>query len=222
MNSWDSFSFKRALNKIKKKGSINNNDIKTKENIYDYLASELAFSRDTVKGWSRPTSNGPKDEKTVRTLEKLIGVKRYEFEDRKEIDNIMNDTETALTDINKQAIFTMYKLMKDYLLSDKVEDEDHYSEMWSELETQKLLVPTDLCDKVSDFVNENLEPIVSDPEKTFEKCYDKKFCYLEDGSWHVKDEASMKQIAINYYGAIFEILDKLEAFAQKEMRPYLL
>ncbi len=75
--SWDFMKYKRVLNKIKEDGSLNGTPIKTKEDIYDLIASTIFVNRDTAKGCTRPTSTGPKAQDTVRDLENMLGLPRH-------------------------------------------------------------------------------------------------------------------------------------------------
>lgn len=70
---WNRDLYIRALNQIKKEGSFNGVHIKSKEDIYRQLSETMNLSFDTVKGWSRSTSNGPGSIDDVKKLESLLG-----------------------------------------------------------------------------------------------------------------------------------------------------
>lgn len=220
--SWDVKKYKTVLNKIKDDGMLNGIPVKTKEDIYDIIASSLYINRDTAKGWTRPTSSGPKDEDVLMDIEKLLGVERHGFSMNVEEGDTTEMVVKVLSDINKQAIFKIYELMKYYLHDDEMEDEECFSRMWCEVEKQRILIPIELFSKVSEFVDNYIAPIVYEPKTIYASCYTDEIGFVnDDGNWEVKSEEALKQMAMNFMLKNIEIEEALDDFAMRELQPFL-
>lgn len=220
--SWDEKKYKIILDTIKNNGSLNGKPVKSKEDIYEIIKENIFVSIETAKSWGRLFSSGPKDEKTIRDLEKLLGVEINSFNTSVEKDPIIDMSDIKLSDFNKQAIYKMYELMKDYL-HDEYDNEETFNNMWSEVQKLQLIVPDEVYKKVSDFIDNSLAPIVYEQEKVFSNCFtDEIGYYTEEGSWKIRDEEAFKKMALNINIKIIEIEESLDSFAMKELRPYLM
>lgn len=220
--SWDVKKYKSILSAIKINGTFNGRSVNSLEDIYDIISQSINVSIDTAKSWGRPTSTGPKDEDVLRDLEKLLGVKINSFSSTAEKETIPDMSEIKLSDFNKQAIYKMYDLMKNYL-HDEYDNEETFSTMWSEIQKLQLIVPDELYMKVSDFIDNNLAPIVYDTKQTFSNCFtDEIGFYNDEGIWQIRNEETLKQMSININIKIIEIEESLDSFAMKELRPYLM
>ena len=223
--SWDVKKYNRVLNKIKEDGTLNGTPIKSKEAIYNLIASTIFVSRHTAKDWIRPTSPGPGDQETVRALEKMLGIPSHSLSlsTEAEKEDISEMAVNTLTDANKQALFKMYELMKEYLHDDNLEYEDCFSHMWYEIQKYRILVPNELFSIINDFIDNYLAPIIYEPEITYAACYtDEIGNYNDEGAWVVKSEEARKQMCINFMLKNIEIEEALDRFAVKELQPYLI
>lgn len=220
--SWDVKKYKIILDTIKNNGSLNGKPVKSKEDIYEIIKENIFVSTETAKSWSRPFSTGPKDEETTRNLEKLLGVEINSFDTSAENETNTDMSDIKISDFNKQAIYKMYELMKDYL-HDEYDNEETFNNMWSEVQKLQLIVPDEVYKKVSDFIDNTLAPIVYEQEKVFSNCFtDEIGYYTEEGSWKIRDEEAFKKMALNINIKIIEIEESLDTFAMKELRPYIL
>lgn len=220
--SWDVKKYKSILSAIKINGTFNGESVKSLEDIYDIISRSINVSFDTAKSWGRPTSTGPKDEAVLRDLEKLLGVGINSFSSTAETGTMTDMSDIKLSDFNKQAIYKMYELMKNYL-HDEYDNEETFSKMWSEIQKLQLIVPDELYMKVSDFIDNNLAPIVYDTKQTFSNCFtDEIGIYNNEGIWQIRNEEALKQMSININIKIIEIEESLDSFAMNELRPYLM
>ncbi len=127
-----------------------------------------------------------------------------------------------VTDITRNAIFSAYSLMKDFLFQGAVEDEQCFCDMHYEVEKLKVLIPDCLFKEIDEFIDEKLAPMVYDHDTVFADCMtDDIGCFDEDGSFHIHDEEAMTKFAMNFHKVIYEIGQELDEFAMKTMRPYL-
>lgn len=220
--SWDVKKYKNILSAIKINGTFNGESVKSLEDIYDIISRSINVSFNTAKSWGRPTSTGPGDEYVLRDLEKLLGVGINSFSSTAETGTMTDMSDIKLSDFNKQAIYKMYELMKNYL-HDEYDNEETFSKMWSEIQKLQLIVPDELYMKVSDFIDNNLAPIVYDTKHTFLNCFtDEIGFYNEEGIWQVRSEEALKKMSININIKIIEIEESLDSFAMNELRPYLM
>lgn len=219
---WNVKAYKKALQEIKDSGKFNGKSVKTKEEIYKELAKCLFQNYETIKSWTRPTSNGPGDESVRTDLEALLRVPTGALV----TDQCDEKGETMqairLTDFNKNAILRCYELMKDYLHDNQMEDEECFSRMFAEIEKQKIAIPRVTYKKICEFIDENLAPIVYEREKTYSECYNDDIgFYNDEGEWEVRDEESMKKMCMAFIMKTMEIEQSLDNFVMEELHPLL-
>lgn len=210
---WNRELFNKIISELKKKKSIDGNLVNSKEEIYDYLSKKLFVSVDTVKSWTRPHSRGPRDKKVIKELEELLGMNLLTYI---EIDE-MEDRDDSYSDFVKKNIFECYSLMKNYLHSDDIEEEETYCIMRFELEKKRISIPKHIFKKISDFADEYLDPIIYDYDNLFKECYASDIGYYENDVFHIyTEEGTMKHIG-RFFNKIIEIENKLDDFAMNEL-----
>lgn len=208
---WDVKQYKKAINNIVIDGKINNQPVKYKKDVYFYLSEMIGYDSDTIKGWARPNSKGPNDTGVIRKMEAIFDLPCYKLED--------NGQEV----INKSAIYRIYELMKNYLRDEKKENEEYFLYMWNEIEKNKILLPQKLYQKIVEFIDNYLAPIVYEREETYSSCYTEEIGFWdEEGIWQVENEDARKLMHMNYVLKNIEIEEQLELFAMKELQPYLI
>lgn len=219
---WNVKAYKKALQEIKESGKFNGKQIKTKEEIYKELAQIIYQQYDTIKSWTRPTSGGPGDDSIRKDLEKALGVPEGAFITNTDTKRGETMQAVRLTDFNKNAILRCYELMKDYLHDDAMEDEECFSQMFAEIEKQRIAIPREVYEKIGQFIDENLAPIVYEREETYSECYSEDIgFYNEEGIWEVRDEESMKRMCMAFIMRTMEIEQALDKFAMDELHPLL-
>ena len=219
---WNVKAYKKALQEIKDNGVFNGKPVSTKEEIYEELGKCLFQNRETVKSWTRPTSGGPGDESIRMDLEKALGVPEGAFITNTDTKRGETMQAVRLTDFNKNAILRCYELMKDYLHDDAMEDEECFSQMFAEIEKQRIAIPGEVYEKIGQFIDENLAPIVYEREETYSECYSEDIgFYNEEGIWEVRDEESMKRMCMAFIMRTMEIEQELDKFAMDELHPLL-
>ncbi|WP_414733851.1 hypothetical protein [Acetobacterium carbinolicum] len=222
MAVWNVKKYKTVLQQIKDRGELNGKTIKCKEDIYKEVEKKLHLNPETVKSWTRPSSNGPGFEVDRKNLEEFLGVPDGSLMINKEQKEVAEMQAIIMTDFNKNAILHCYELMKDYLHDDEIEDEECFSQMCAEVEKQKIAIPRGVYQKISQFIDERLAPIIYERKETFSECYraDIGF-YNDEGKWEVKNEESMKKMCMAFIVRIFEIEQELDNFAMNDLHPLL-
>lgn len=220
---WDVQKYKGLINTIKKSGSFMGSNVTTKEQIYGLIAKTIHVDADTAKSWTRPSSNGPGSNELLIELEKALGIAEGSF-GRKEYKEVKEDKqEIKMTDFNKQAIHSCYMLMKDYLHSDEVENEDCFAEMCAEVGKYKIAIPEEIYEAIQKCIDEYLAPIVYEYHDTFAKCFTDDIGFWEDdGVWHVRDEEGMKRTCMYFIMTIIEIEERVDKFAMETLYPVLI
>lgn len=215
---WNRKLFNKIISELKKKKIIDGRVVKSKEDIYKYLAKKLFVSVDTVKGWTRLKSRGPRDPQVRKELEVILGVALWMDI---EVDE-MEDKKTSYSDFVKKNISECYSLMKDYLHSEDIQEEEVYCIMRFELEKKRISIPKHIFKKISNFADEYLDPIVYDYDNLFKECYTSDIGHYKDNVFQIDTEdGTMKHIS-RFFNKIIEIEKKLDDFAMKELYPILI
>lgn len=220
---WDVKKYKGLINTIKENGRFMGNDVTTKEQIYELIGKTIYVDAGTAKSWGRPSSNGPGSNDLLIKLEKAFGIDEGLL-GRKEYKDVKEDKQNIkLTDFNKQAIHNCYMLMKDYIHSDEVENEDCFADMCAEVGKYKIAIPEKIYGAIQKCIDEYLAPIVYEYYDTFEKCFADDIGFMgDDGTWHVRDEEGMKKTCMYFVMTIIEIEEKVDRFAMETLYPVLI
>lgn len=220
---WDVKKYKGLINTIKENGSFMENNVTTKEQIYELIGKTIHVDAGTAKSWGRPSSNGPGSNDLLIELEKALGIAegllgRKEYKEMKE-----DKQKIKLTDFNKQAIHSCYMLMKDYIHSDKVENEDYFADMCAEVGKYKIAIPEKIYEAIQKCIDEYLAPIVYEYHDTFAKCFTDDIGFMgDDGIWHVRDEEGVKKTCMYFIMTIIEIEENVDKFAMETLYPVLI
>lgn len=222
MQTWDVGKYKYVVNSIKIDKIFNGKPIKSKEEIYEELAKMIFSNKETVKSWTRPSSKGPGDESMRLDLEKALGLQKDALVTCVEQKEDIMEVNANMTDFNKNAIYDCYELMKNYLHDHEMESEECFSQMWAEVEKYKIAIPEELYKKISDFIDENLAPIVYEYEETYKECHTEDIgSFNEEGVFVIKDEEGTKKMMMAFMLKNIEIENKLDEFAREYLQPYL-
>ena len=87
---WNREKYCKRISQIVLEGMFNDSIVKSKEDVYRILSEELFVSYYTVKGWTRESSNGPGDVRTLKQLQSLLAVSLFDFIKEITADEIMS------------------------------------------------------------------------------------------------------------------------------------
>lgn len=128
-----------------------------------------------------------------------------------------------LCTFSKQCLFDCYTLMKDCVNPEHIEDEDFIGSAFSKIEGYKIALPTDIYSHIDNFIRENLYPIVDDPDFFSSTTLPEYGSFDEEsGSFVVNSEESLKKIMISFFQISIDMERKVDDFAMKHLRPYLI
>lgn len=128
-----------------------------------------------------------------------------------------------ISDFQKQQIMQCYKLIKEYLRSENVENADEYNKLHMELYDLKPFLPNVIFEQIMEFVLKEVEPLTSNYYEIFtEPMMKKGYGYINDnGAFEIKDEESVKMVIAHFYEVLFTLEEKLEKFAEEKLFPIL-
>lgn len=127
----------------------------------------------------------------------------------------------VLNDFSKDAVFKCYSLMKSYLTGEDVEDKDAFCKMSDEVNKYRICIPPELFDKISNFIDNELSPIVYAPYETFSDCYlDDIGEFDENDCFHIYEGEEIR-FACGFFDTIFNIEKSLDELAMREFYPLL-
>lgn len=117
-----------------------------------------------------------------------------------------------ICDFSKKCLFEIHTNIKNtiYNFVDCEDSEKILADLRFEIDCRKIALPTDLYKKIDTFITDELEPIVYDSETVFAEAY----------SIDTKEDSS-KMFAC-FFTVLFEKEKKWDAFAEKELKPYLI
>lgn len=126
-----------------------------------------------------------------------------------------------MSDFTKEKVFRCYELIKAFLHDDP-EDSVKFSELCEKIDILKLVLPKDIHEKLTGFVNDYLAPIVFDSENILADCYTPDIGYYKsEDCLVIKDDKALAKLLGLYFSKIHEIETAFDDLAAKELRPYL-
>ena len=221
MSSIQKFSskkFRDAIDSAFEQGKLGDEEISSKQDIYEYIEKNLFRSNETIRKWASPKSNGPKEPQDIKKLEEIFGVSLRQENGETSV--------SVSSDFVKSNILNAYSIIKDYLMSEEPENEECFIKMCNSIEKMKISFPDSLYEQIQNFIKNNLQPMVYDYETVFHEEHSEEYGeWGEDGTFIIKGPDCkyyfMKMMEI-HIKTIMEIEQKFDDFAIKYMRPYIL
>ena len=221
-NVWNSSLYEKLLMEAKKRRTLfEKGDVKTYTDIYACIAVETNLGISTVKNWKCRSSGGPGRQSDYVKLGEIFGVDPGAFlieeselgEQSEEVTNNKEKVEDVyMTEFCKKNVFECYKLMKEFLTSMDIEDEDKYAELLSSIKTYEIAVPKDVFGKIYDFANvvlgEEIDRIYQENEDSLQAI--------------ALDEVESIKVLGEFFEKIWKMDQKLEKFGREELMPVLI
>ena len=125
--------------------------------------------------------------------------------------------------ITKKSILKCFKLMKEYITSEDVEEMDAFEKMVSKVDKLLPAIPEELFAQIKEFISDKLAPIVYERDTTFSACYTDDIGHFEDGTFIVNDDIEcLIEMLGNFMEIIFNIDNELDEFGRTVLQPYLI
>ena len=225
MMKFDNAKYRTVLNLIKKTGEFKGKAVPSKARLHEMIGDALGISHNTVKDWERATSNGP-DPRIPGLLEQLEaylelpegGLRERTAEPIKlneEERKIMNTT----TDFQKQQIMDIYEALKKYVSEMDIENEDKYYRIRAVIERKKLVLPETIFNAILQFMDNVVEEYVFEAEYPD---FTEEEAEYENGVMNIKTDAAFNKLMSHFLERLQELDEKIDQFAEQELRAYLL
>lgn len=134
--------------------------------------------------------------------------------------------ELVINDITKWLILENSKSIKSFIRNFKggVGDEEDFAELTEKIDMNRLGIPDEIQLKFDTFIDCELSPMVYDVETEFPvhmSIIENKE-QNEEGAYVLDSEDELKEMLVEYFEVMFEKEKAWDAFAERELKPYIL
>ena len=219
---FDNWKFREILKSIVEKKELNGDRISSKQQLYVRIGEALHVSPDTVKYWQRDKSSGP-DPRTpelLKELEDYLGYpdalqKKINIEEEKTEDKRMD----TVSEFQKQQIMEIYEVLKNFVSEMNIENEDEYYRIRAVIERKQLVLPDTIFNTILQFMDNVVEEYVFEAEYPD---FTKEEAEYENGVMNIKTDAAFNKLMSQFLERLQELDEKIDQFAEQELRAYLL
>lgn len=220
---FDNWKFREILKSIVEKKELNGDRISSKQQLYMRIGEALHVSPDTVKYWQRDKSSGP-DPRTPELLKKLenyLGyptgalLKKINIEEEKTEDKSMG----KVSEFQKQQIMDIYDALKKFVSEMDIENEDEYYRIRAVIERKKLILPEIIFNAIMQFMDNVVEEYVFDAKNP---AFTEEEAKYENGVMNIKTDAAFNKLMSQFLERLRELDEKIDQFAERELKAYLL
>ena len=127
-----------------------------------------------------------------------------------------------LSNFSKELIMGINTAIKDYIRNydDGENGEENFVNLCKNMEYKKLGIPTEIYEKIETFVETELEPMVYESDKIFAET--RGVGTMVDGVQYVDGKEDIAKLFGSFFKVLIDIEKKWDAFAEKELKPYLI
>lgn len=220
---FDNWKFREILKSIMEKKKFKGHRISSKQQLYVLIGEALHVSPETVKYWQRDKSSGPdtRDPELLKELEKYLGYptgalqKKINIEEEKTEDKRMD----KVSEFQKQQIMEIYEVLKNFVSEMNIENEDEYYRIRAVIERKKLVLPETIFNAIMQFMDNVVEEYVFDAERP---AFTEEEAEYENGVMNIKTDAAFNKLMSHFLERLQELDEKIDQFAEQELRAYLL
>lgn len=192
----------------------------SKRAVYQALANYLNLSKATVESWARKKNRGPSSNEDYEKVQEIFGISFDDENSGIEKGKILGGERTMIcSDFTKQKIFECYELMREFLTTKDVQDENEFSNMCTKIDNNCIAIPNSIRRDIHRFIADQFEPLVYDAENSFSEML--KYGAEKDGIF-VVTKGKETEFMASYYKKIYEVDQKLISFAEENLTPILL
>ncbi|RGO54815.1 hypothetical protein [Dorea formicigenerans] len=220
---FDNWKFREILKSIMEKKKFKGHRISSKQQLYVLIGEALHVSPETVKYWQRDKSSGP-DPRMPELLDELECYLEYPSGTlRKKIKIEEEKTEgkrmDKVSEFQKQQIMEIYEVLKNFVSEMDIEDEDEYYKIRAVIERKKLVLPEAIFNAIWQFMDNVVEEYVLNAEKP---AFTEEEAEYENGVMNIKTDAAFNKLMSQFLERLQELDEKIDQFAEQELRAYLL
>ena len=163
--SWNREKYRNIIDThylAKKKNGIT---LLSLRDVYDYLSQETGIaSPGAFESWAKRSSPGP-NRTSLKLLEKHWGTCLSITKENKEEKNTMEHYNQFV----KEHIYNIIKIIKNFIHSEEVDDEEAFATMLYHVEIESFCIPGELKKLFNEYIEEKLEPIIDSHTELFGK-----------------------------------------------------
>ena len=128
----------------------------------------------------------------------------------------------TISNFSKQLIQEDNKCIKAFIrnLKGGQDDEDDFAKLTTVLDYNKLGIPTEIQEKIDEFVNCELAPMVFESHIVFAESH--SVGTKINGVQHIDTDEDMFKMFSAFFNVLLEVEKKWDTFAEKELKPYLI
>lgn len=220
---FDNWKFREILKSIMEKKKFKGHRISSKQQLYVLIGEALHVSPETVKYWQRDKSSGPDPRmpELLDELEEYLGYptgalqKKINIEEEKTEDKRMD----KVSEFQKQQIMEIYEALKNFVSGMDIENEDEYYRIRAVIERKKLVLPETIFNAIMQFMDNVVEEYVFDAEYP---TFTEEEAEYENGVMNIKTDAAFNKLMSHFLERLQELDEKIDQFAEQELRAYLL
>lgn len=220
---FDNWKFREILKSIVEKKELNGDRISSKQQLYMRIGEALHVSPDTVKYWQRDKSSGPdsRDPELLKKLEHYLGYPTGALQKKINIEEEETEDKRVkkISEFQKQQIMDIYEALKKYVSEMDIENEDEYYRIRAVIERKKLVLPETIFNAIMQFMDNVVEEYVFDAE---DPAFTEEEAEYENGVMNIKTDAAFNKLMSHFLERLQELDEKIDQFAEQELRAYLL
>lgn len=220
---FDNWKFREILKNIVEKKELNGDRVSSKQQLYMRIGEALYVSPETVKYWQRDKSSGP-DSRTPELLDELehyLGYPSGTLQKKKNIEEEKTEDKRMdkVSEFQKQQIMEIYEILKNFVSEMNIENEDEYYRIRAVIERKKLVLPESIYNATMQFMDNVVEEYVFE---TKNPTFTEEEAECENGVMNIKTDAAFNKLMSQFLESLQELDEKIEQFAERELKFYLL
>ena len=124
-----------------------------------------------------------------------------------------------VSEFQKQQIMDIYEALKKFVSGMDIENEDEYYRIRSVIERKKLVLPKTIFNAILQFMDNIVEEYVFEAEYP---AFTEEEAEYENGVMNIKTDAEFNKLMSQFLERLQELDEKIDQFAEQELRAYLL
>ena len=157
----------------------------------------------------------------MKKLENYLGyptgalLKKISIEEEKTEDKSMG----KVSEFQKQQIMDIYDALKKFVSEMDIENEDEYYRIRAVIERKKLILPEIIFNAIMQFMDNVVEEYVFDAKNP---AFTEEEAEYENGVMNIKTDAAFNKLMSQFLERLRELDEKIDQFAERELKAYLL
>lgn len=122
-----------------------------------------------------------------------------------------------LTDFNKQCIYDCYCLLQD-CVAENIMDKNYVASAFNKIEQYKIALPSNLYERIHNFMEEHLSPIIEDPNFFSSLLSTESGYFNDEGVFVINSEEGRNKMFFALLKISIDLKQKINDFAIEHIR----